>query len=284
MSERLPKLECPQPEIVKQENELGPEVIETVMGKIEDIRVPGTAFHVLNANRYQKNKKEETLGHMLRDGILGLTRERVSEEQRAAGEKRPPSHTQRGAYIEDLKSGKLPTVFFDIVGRNTDQDGFWLGHASGKIAIIFDLSHFVDGIGQQQDFERQLDTLRENRSTNPWKDYLKEHVKIGKYFPTDGTFPNKPFGWTKDGKSIGQIDMGHQLFGRVSPRHFKGIILEPPSDTAVQDEMIRKIVEIQLNVYKLQPEKLLPIYNRAGDLLWPKQLRHEKIIEENEEK
>lgn len=217
------------------ENELSPETIEMVMKKVVDIQAYGTAFQVLNANR---GNKKEVLADILRNRILGLTKARKDEERRAHYEGRNPSHTQRDAYVEDIKSGELPQVWFDMLGRSRFTDNmkksYWMNsfrynQAPINIALVFDISKFTDGIGGSEDYLEELQKLKEGGSENPADDYIKNHSKIGTYFPANTEGPKDPAEtdwWNDENQTQSNPDEGHVLFGRISPRYFKGIVLK----------------------------------------------------------
>lgn len=309
MSEKPPHPEGTQQEIARQEIELSPEVIEKIMEKVEDINEPDTAFHVLNAERPDK---EEILIDVLRDGILGQTHERRDEAERAYNQKKPRPHTQRGAYVEDVKSGKMPRVSFDIVGRMSNgpyyiSEAHYMESVLGatNIAIIFDLTKFSDGIGTQEEYEQELETLKAKGSTRPELDYLDSKLKMGTFWPGHGGNPSPPREnddlWSSDDPKEARTlstakDYGHVLMGRVSPRHFKGIVLKVHTperrlgylgverDPNIIQEEVKKIVDKQRKVYRLNPDKILPIYDIYGNLLWPKQMSREDIEKEEEEK
>lgn len=308
MGERPTNPNIPKPEIPKQEVELTPEVIEIVMRKVEDICTSGTAYHVFNANRY--DKKKEILVDVLRDGILGLTQERIQEQQRLHQEKKDAPYTQRGAYVEDVRGGELPRLWFDIVGRSKGtygiENSYWMNsyrynRAPINIAIVFDLLDFTDGIGGREEYLEQLEDLKKSGSEKPADDYIRNHSRIGTYFPADTRGPKDPAEtdwWNRNNQTMSASDEGHVLFGRISPRYFKGIVLkvnnleesketnsleEERDPVIIQNEM-KKIVDLQLKVYKLKPDNLIPIYDTRGNLLWPKQMNHEDLKKEEEEK
>lgn len=309
MSENQPKPESLQTEISKQETKLSPEIIELVMEKVENILKPDLAFHVLNANR-QPKERDEILGDMLRDGILGITRERKAEQQKAHYEKRPPSHTQRGAYVDDVKSGGLPQIWFEINGRiqlkSSIEDSIWMNTSivPVNIAIVFDLSHFTDGIGTHERYEQQIEKIKKSGSKYPKNDYIQQQSSIGTFFPATTIGPSEPQAWMRGlQKTKGEMDTGFVLLGRVSPRYFKGIVLKvnrevkehvDPTHTYSRDNeesdpvaiqtVLKKIVDMQLKIYKLTPDKILPVYDRHGNLLWPRQMSRNNLATTDEEK
>ncbi|MFH1291783.1 MAG: hypothetical protein ABIH87_01115 [bacterium] len=291
MSERPTNPNLPKPEIPKQEVELSPEVIEMVMEKVEDIYTPGTAFHVLNALQKWHGEKGnvtdiETIDDVLRDGVLGKIPERGEE----------PLSRHRGAFVEDIKSGKMPRVWFDIVGRsaryNLPHDSIWMQGGVVSVAIIFDLSKFSDGIGQEEDYRQKLEELKKRGSTDPEADYRKEHEKIGTFFSSSAYRPLDHNLFNTKGFTMSNEGSGFTLFGRVSPRHFRGIILrlrkQGQKELKVEDDQTRiqgevdKIVSKQLKTYKNKPEMLLPIYDSRGHLLWPKQVDYKELYKEEE--
>lgn len=301
MGERPPKPESLHSKVPIERRELSPEIIEMVMEKVEDINASETAFHVLGAaEKWHGEKRPVTeikiINDVLRDGILGQTVNRRHERQ-SSKEKLPIS--QRGTYVEDVKKGELPRVWFDIIGRAdltqpSIAGAFWM---QGKIsvAVVFDLSKFTDGIGKEEDYEQRLKELEESGSINPKADYIQQHSKIGTFFPSDGSGPMSPLEWNDEGLTVGTRDFGHLLLGRVSPRHFKGIALrvckigedgrykDETDQTKIQNE-VDKIVTAQSKIYQREPNMLLPIYDVQGNLLWPEQLSYEKKYKMEEEK
>ena len=85
---------------------------------------------------------------------------------------------------------------------------------------------------------------------------------------------------------------GFILSHRVPPRYFKGIILklldDKYKDVNHQDYISKAIdIVIKMRSSVKKEENIIPVYNRNGDLLWPKQMDYEevkKFVEERDKK
>ncbi|MDO8548371.1 MAG: hypothetical protein Q7R71_01745 [bacterium] len=70
------------------------------------------------------------------------------------------------------------------------------------------------------------------------------------------------------------MDYGFMVPYNVSVKYFKGVILETPNKAE-----LNKVTKAMFDVYKTTPEKMLPIYDKEGGLLWPKQMSKKEVKE-----
>ncbi len=78
---------------------------------------------------------------------------------------------------------------------------------------------------------------------------------------------------SKEGLVQPSSEYGFVLSYRIAPRLFKGFVLS-------QDHMEKataRLEKIMRETCKDDKESLIPIYNKQGDLLWPKQMSYEDV-------
>jgi len=63
-----------------------------------------------------------------------------------------------------------------------------------------------------------------------------------------------------------------------------GHVDEPEDDPAKQEWLLQQYVEAMLEANKDYPDRLIPIYNSQGDLLWPEQMSYEEVQQLVEER
>ena len=80
---------------------------------------------------------------------------------------------------------------------------------------------------------------------------------------------------SKEGLPMPHTEYGFVLSPRVSPRRFEGLVLQ--ADSELMQQITRQLSEIITKVNKDKPERIIPIYDKNGNLLWPKQMTHEEI-------
>jgi hypothetical protein len=140
--------------------------------------------------------------------------------------------------------------------------------------------------------------MEDNGSLEPEKDFIKQSLKLNNYLPADTqgpAFRGGMFAYEEDRRSKkarGGWDSGHVLFGRIPPRYFRGIVIqyfksalghpanaEEETDPKIIQEKVDEIVHTMLTVDQDKPQLLLPIYDSGGNLLWPRHMTHEQVVE-----
>ena len=143
-----------------------------------------------------------------------------------------------------------------------------------------------------------------------WRTYYKEK-KRRTYYANDPDVKNMPFkidhkSWwkpiltneelsnanspiyhkrDKEGFAMPDTEYGFVLSPRVSPRRFEGLVLQ--CDSEIIQQMVSQLSKIIMEVNQDKQERLLPIFGRDGNLLWPKQMSYEevkKFVEERDKK
>lgn len=77
----------------------------------------------------------------------------------------------------------------------------------------------------------------------------------------------------KEGKPLSTTEYGFELFARVAPRYFRGLVL----GNRYKDSDLKKIISQMEQVYQGRKNLLLPIYDDNGNLLWPKKMSREEV-------
>lgn len=264
-----------------QEIELSPEVIERIMDKVQDVFKYGTAYSCILDFPFMtlgtpvfENAMRKYFSHsgpmakILQKGILGVP---IQHKQRES----------RKEYLENidnewkksLRNKEQNFVSFNIMGRSIDpsseleKQGLtkeqverlyykFAGPWFKGIAIIFDLKNY-----------EELEPLYKNEG-NP--EYLKgwrlNSYRIrGPREYVDGV-PNKYGDYTTT------AEFGFSLSSRIAPDTFTGLVID-------RKFFSLEIVELMINIHRNDPELLIPIYDPAGNLLWPQRMRYEKVKE-----
>ncbi|MBI2056316.1 MAG: hypothetical protein HYT37_02960 [Candidatus Sungbacteria bacterium] len=263
----------------EREKELSPEVIEKIMEKVQDINKKGTAYHVLGAYGERGNSLGK-LPKVLHEGILGTG-------LHSGPWKEPWAEATR------KREGGL-WLCFNIVGRansfkrTSDQNPieikksyWWL---SGSIGIIFDPSSFKEispdernkenknvksfwnaGEGMQEIWKKYFKGLRPGDPRileHPEFERLKQHNIID-----ENGFPKA------------DTEHGFEIFSRVSPRFFKGIVVARDFGGVKSLGLHGNSVEFEKEIIEIMQEEkvLLPVYDENGNLLWPKPMWYEQV-------
>lgn len=72
---------------------------------------------------------------------------------------------------------------------------------------------------------------------------------------------------------------------RISPRNFCGIVLYPPSWNKEDLHLaLNEVVSAMQSVYGNHPDHYIPIYDRQGNLVWPEEVRRDRIKDWRESK
>lgn len=252
------------------------EVIKEILNKVTDINQEGTAYTLITENSATSTSltRQERLVSVFERGVLNANWLKEDLDKISLSHK---VHT--GTPVDEVHKNRRGDVFFNIVGRTSsayagtqffgepevelpDQNeiSHVLGDFSGpanKIAIIFDLNQYHPTYKEDE---------RDTKSDN----FISENRK-----PKSRTYTNQHFSkiLDKEGFPKAGYDYGHLLAHRIPPRFFKGVII------ADLDGKLENTINELLKVMKESPSGLLPIYDDKGNLLWPKKIAHEEIVE-----
>lgn len=197
---------------------LEPETKEKVVKKIKDINENGTAFSVVDSDLNHLiasfDKTKSKFNSIIRHGLVGVSYERQNGK---FGTKNSATE-----YVNDLRSGSSPEVFFSIVGRqplsggpgSTSEDkgsfnedkvrysGYVWSNLIGEnpVAFAFDLSRYEEQAHARNGL-KHLEYIKHQWDERPNVDNRGERAEGFEY--------------------------GFVLSGRVPPRFFTGIILKP---------------------------------------------------------
>ena len=95
----------------------------------------------------------------------------------------------------------------------------------------------------------------------------------------------------EDGLPTVDSEDGFVLSPRISPRRLQGLVFtgdegqtsdvdRPPLRPSTPQEMqerANEIISVMLDVYRDQPELLIPVYDANGNLYWPKKMDYEAV-------
>ena len=218
------------------EEELSPQVIEKIMEKVQDIDTEGTAYHAL----FQKEKQ---LKFILSSGILG--------QELGGNERKGVTKEWWAKSVHERKK----FVHFNIVGRarrdldDPDIDDYRRQKYSekteigrsyylkrGGMALIFDIGNYQE---LSPEFRPKKGMSRTFRSHDP---YFYSHR-------------NEEGRTTQKGLSIPESEYGFVLSHRVSPRFFKGIVLD--AERYITEDEVKNEVEYSRKAHEKygKPEK-----------------------------
>ncbi|OGF51819.1 hypothetical protein A2739_01495 [Candidatus Giovannonibacteria bacterium RIFCSPHIGHO2_01_FULL_43_100] len=271
MSEKSPENLENNPAPKSPESELSPEVLDGVMGKIDDIFEYGTAYTAITA---QKNADPEsvlgdngTLEKVLKHGVIGTSRSgEISSEE---------TKPEPAVWHRKLKEKKQVTVSFNIQGRSFRSGQIHSKTTPPRLHELYlqekEYHHFYNVWHRGISIVFDISNLKE---IPPQYVHEKSHPK---------PFPPKTFGIrggrshlvkTPDerGNLCTTIEYGFSLQSRISPRQIRGMILSPQ----YENQLSLVIDKIKKN-YEETSENLIPAYNESGDLLWPKQMSYEEV-------
>lgn len=253
-------------------------------------------------NDFIKSRKQELdskftvhLGDILKFGIQGG----VKMEEREIG---ATTGKQWSQLLKDLRTDKR--VHFNIVGRSIPD------HSGSKTEIG---NAYFSNIYNQEDGQEDLTIIfdiSDFEETNPTSNYTTKGVTPRKYHSNDSSilntfnfykenaFPLKPdlkvgdpllkehgknhkheIGvhrhFDEEGKPMPDTEHGFVLTPRIPSWRFRGLVLGG-SDEDVNKRVL-EMTKMMKGTYGNKTEKLLPIYNQNGDLLWPKQMSYEEV-------
>jgi len=272
----------------KVEEELSPEIIETIMEKVMDIDTAGLGYSSISST-WTENPR--VMNSIFRNGLFG--RETGHEN---IGGYRLSSKSPQENWARNLREHKQGHTYFNVVGRTTLENkkrkpntpeiaGNSLSD-DDSVTFYFDLSFF---------HELNLDTYKNlvKRKGDIYPLLEKNHRYYG--VDVNGLYDNNLTRMNltsiEDVHRVEDIKpvetWGFVTSTRIAPRFFKGIILGDETYESGKGMVSRNPNELQkqvniykekmFNIYKNSPDLFLPIYSTNGNLLWPKQMSYEEV-------
>jgi len=251
------------------EFKLTPEIKQIIMQKLKDIDADGTAFTSLSFAPYKdQNAIQERFGNVVEMGLLGtnglggddLSKEEFVKDWYKTVRTNPVSHSE---------------VYFNIVGR---VEGIKRKNQIKNVHMIT-----TDGVGLLMDISglRELPQGKYNKYKNSQEKFKykasrtfsadRRNQGIGYYAQTMGDWFRKPELGSRLGFKVPAFT-GFVTPYRIAPRFLQGAVVN-----STDQEVINNYRDIMIAKDQDKPERLMPIYNTDGDLLWPEQMSHEEI-------
>lgn len=315
MSERFER--APQPIQNEPESEnaeqhtvpeaaLSPEAIEKIMEKVQDINSKDIA--------YTSIRRTDRIAEILEQGLLGTVTQQgfgaESEERNRKEEWAQASHGERNTTVHFNITGRS----INTTPKNSYEGLELVGEIGksehmnkGGIAIIFDLTTFKEqepsqwrhqGTSQKtktfrvagQDVLRNIRSrfdLNDPETGKPLSDqehgFTLNHRVAPRFFkglvvfvsisrkPTEKEIQR----WLARDEAKTQAS-GSKIGMAWKEKNYREIDVENP-DRNGSSPLIKKLAVEMQEVNKNNPERLLPIYDIFGNLLWPKQMSYEEV-------
>ena len=306
-------IQPPSEQRPKQEREID---VEKIMEKVCNIDANGTAFTFINMGDEEFTPEDDTtvLEAILRDGLLGLSQEPEHEVERRDA---PPNVIKQQWVDNVRKRDKDYLVHFNIVGRMSDlepEDGRpeiqriprvgsmresqeWviarkpLSKPGNRMALLIDISSYTEGpFVTAKPFWGPGTYINDPQHKTFYSSGYEDH--------------KKNLQRNSHGEIVPRAGFGFAIGPRIPPRELKGVIIRPykfkdafeknrhevkdfrgKSDIHVEDssspdvvkEWVKMIEDKELRVYGDKRERLIPVYDWNGNLLWPKQMSYEEV-------
>ncbi len=283
--------------------EIPSELKERVMGKMADVLEKGTAFRGLGGSDYKffadQKRRDEFMRSVIRDGLLGTNAELYFD-----GSDDPIAHK----WARAVKKGNA-RVYANIIGRtiNNIADAPFVSHMN----VIFSIDNFQETIPQQRrDLIGKSKTFRHDSAGAGYNVQLmverlglepntsiKDLVTLLK---ENQAFVKEKFEVEENNETLipallryidripqdGLVNPteGVMITHRIAPRYYKGFVLAPEQPISREErqsfdkEIAIFIRQMVIAVHDL-PERILPVYDVDGNMLWPEQITHEEIQE-----
>jgi hypothetical protein len=271
------------------EFQLTPEIEEKVMDKVQDINDYGVPLGKIDA--FSDNYKSTHLRSILKYGLLGRVGERG---QMHSFEKTIDK------WAQDYRSAKSSINHFNIMGRfsegmEQDESGHFIlkeganwsnnpymraGLDYISIGLIFDLQSCIEDApidwGEEKELPLGHYAMHGSRS---WRQ------KLGNISPKQaidtGLVGEAPGYINKDGFPVNNdTNFGFVISKRIAPREFQGLVISASNRDEMRDlisSCTQEIVKIQTETNSEKVESLIPIYDTAGNLLWPQKMSYEEV-------
>ena len=258
--------------------EITPGQIEKIMQRVQDIDSKGLAYSAIayskldvegNCWDFEKN----ALTDCLKYGILGQVSWYDQRHLKPGREHSSPAATW-AIGVRDQGEG---VVFFNIIGRSREKvpagktqiETTSYPTCADTVSIIFDSTSFQE-VTPEEDRNRrgQFGSLGHKKFT------AFQYGRDTEY---------------KLGESSNTTDFGFILSHRLAPREFKGVVISDSTFEALpegkpieartlsNDKLVRRAEEVAGLMIESNPDKVNPIYDVHGNLLWPKQMTYEEV-------
>ncbi len=242
---------------------------EIVMGKVEDINRNGIAYSSVDFDWHEAKTESglESLKLIFREGLRGMT---TLPHLDIFYKNLKESTKNKEEWVKLIKAKHPLGVFFNIVGKASDikkgEDGLF--HRRNKetgdwddfepqpteigsspyvskdsITILFDTSSLNESQTNSNDLE--------NRGDMETRTFYSSSLH-------DDTEPDSEYGFVAS--------------YRIPPRLFTGIVVKGEYENRVNE-----IIETMKMVYGENFERLLPIYDVKGNLIYPQKIDHGDI-------
>lgn len=240
---------------------LTPEVKEKILDKIVDLsemdtRIPKRedeiAFSGVRGPDATDAGFEPIVENVLRWGLLGGNRKGLPGKEWAMA----------------TRSSEQPPIVWFHIKNHQRYDADWhkpIGnYFGGYPRFVFDHSFLTE-----IEYDFGGGGAYDGGARPPEEKFTKERAKqhLRKYAMPDG------------GESS-PIDHGFKTPYNIPAKYLKGIILrgwpKKKSESALQTGL-DKALQAMLRVYGKNPERMLPVYDSEGNLLWPTQLSKEEV-------
>ncbi|MCX6731722.1 MAG: hypothetical protein NTX55_01915 [Candidatus Parcubacteria bacterium] len=235
------------------------------------------------SEEYIRNLREslsKKLRLILKDGILGGT---------PTGSNKTTSKEDWVKAVRKDKQGR--NVFFNIVGRFREgETGVGRVRARQPVSEMAKTMYFTDyagNLGEPDDViafmfdnSRMEETFKDQKPVSGKRAYRKGDREKDSFYATDVW--DNPYS-----------EYGFAGPSRIPPRLFKGIVFAVTDkrkneygsvaekvysvDEKKWEKYANNIVNIMLETYRGQPEKLIPIYDIRGNLWWPNKIPYVKV-------
>jgi len=239
--------------------ELTPELISDVLLKVQDINKDGIAYSSTPIRNFESIFKE---------GFLG-TDDNPHPQQKDERKREWAINARK----RDIRKNR---IWFNITGRDylgdrCYKDAIYASH--GSVTVLFNLQTFQElSSDAHGGWEKYSELYQKKFGTIP-KPKLQTFARYGSSNMSIGPLEvlNVEKNRNERGKEQSSSDTGFTAAFRVNPRLFTGLVIDL-KDSEVDTG---NLADVMLNCGK--PERVLPIYDKLGNLLWPVEMSHKKI-------
>lgn len=231
-----------------KEFKLTPEIEAMIMEKVQDISKKGLAVHCFKISNFES---------ILTEGLTRNDKDHLFFNI--------IGRSIRPYMIGDTNSSYGDGLIFDISkvieeapikrytdGKNEGSDHFTAGkqgtYSCVDNSVVNLWNELYDNLKPGD--EKIIQDVQEGKHKEK---YLKEHVD-------------------EDGLPRSNREFGYAYFGKISPALFQGLIMQ-------KKEQLDRFVSVMEGVLKKNYNLYIPIYDSSGDLLWPRQMSYEEVIQ-----
>jgi len=220
-------------------SKLTPEIVQKIMDKVIDLNSKEDEYAFSGLRNPKGKEYTELVGSVLRHGLLAsFPRDSKSAEIFTAKE-----------WAQKIKKADtVPHVYFHI--RNSQ----WYGGGERTDRLKDYLGGFPKFIFDLEDYKESM-VFAGHQMLHSEKKLAKENLRS-----------YTPAGWPV-------ADHGFRTPFNIPAKHFKGIILQKDTPRKTVTETARLMAE----VYRNSPDRMMPIYDEEGNILWPKKMTKEEV-------